>query len=59
MRIKKRGRPRKEEVVVRINLSISKDLKKIIESLKKNSGLNCSKEFSKMIKKKYKRISDV
>lgn len=49
MRIKKVGRPRKKEVVVRINLSISKDLKKIIQQLKKSSGLNCSKEFSKMI----------
>ena len=51
MRIKKRGRPKKEELVVRINLSISKELKKIIESLKKSSGLNCSREFSKMIMK--------
>lgn len=50
MRTKKIGRPKKEELVVRINLSISKDLKKIIQQLKKSSGLNCSKEFSKMIK---------
>lgn len=53
MRIKKRGRPKKEELVVRINLSISKDLKKIIQQLKKSSGLNCSKEFSKMIEQKF------
>ena len=51
MRTKNIGRPRKEEVVVRINLSISKDLKTIIQQLKKSSGLNCSKEFSKMIRK--------
>lgn len=58
MRTKKRGRPRKEELVVRINLSISKGLKKKIQQLKKSSGLNCSKEFSKMIRKKFKQLEE-
>lgn len=53
-----KGRPKKNDKVVRISLSISREVQKAIDWLKNgqkfqfSKDFNCSKEFSKMVLEK-------
>jgi len=44
------GRPKKEELVCNINLSVPKDIKKLINQLKRVDRFNCSEQFCIAIK---------